>query len=239
MRLNILVSGVISILLFDVHVAYSLCHEGDEVECTAPNGCPGTKTCAGGHFAACQADESCGIGADDLLTVSNAEAGQDVGMLFDGMTGRIAFNDLRINGVADSSGNFTQNVGDIRSNPAGNGVAAFSKHRAPTWISANWTKFMDRPTDQLEGVVGFPVTIWVVAGPFNQQSRNAALAAVGANSIYGQERVGLQEISIDIIDATNNPNASKYLAFSDEIRGITNDIGKNGGQINIYWVQTV
>src|SRR4051812_479634 len=85
-----------ALLMTNARFVYAACMEGAVVNCTASNGCPGTKECAGGRFTECEAPDSCGIGENDFLTIFNTEGGQDASALFDGKTGPNAFNDQRI-----------------------------------------------------------------------------------------------------------------------------------------------
>jgi Peptidase M66 len=94
-------------------------------------------------------------------------------------------------------------------------------------------------------VIGIPVTVWIVKGPFAEQRQHAIEACIRTSAIWHNERMGVIFTPFKIIDATADPQAPSHYAFPNGDAGdvvwkpLRDDIGFVAGQLNIYWVDTV
>jgi hypothetical protein len=124
----------------------------------------------------------------------------------------------------------------------GNGeVVAFTELRPVGVLTpANWTNSADSFNLRFGNKITIGLKIWIVYGPFAAQ-RSKALSAVAATvTRWNNERMGVEFSSVQIADATANPNASSYYAFNCTQRSnLQRDIGADAGMVNAYFVDTV
>ncbi|MCC7216073.1 MAG: hypothetical protein IT517_04820 [Burkholderiales bacterium] len=130
---------------------------------------------------------------------------------------------------------------------SGSGEAvAFGVDRPPTVRPVTWAT---RLADQLV-IVPFaplpeiPVTIWVVAGPWATTQQAALTFWQTAQLYFGNERLGVRMSALEIVDATANPNASAWAAFTcgnanANVAALQGAIGARAGRINVYVVGLV
>lgn len=132
-------------------------------------------------------------------------------------------------------------VGNVSSGTS-NEVIAYTKNR-PVQLhqNANWTNSNnDNVEVAMQDVIRIPVKVWIVRGPFNAQKQLALDAYATTQSIWEDERMGVEFESFTIEDATGNTNAASYHDFScADKANMENDIGKTAGMINIYYVNRV
>ena len=172
---------------------------------------------------------------DDTVTTSNRANGQDAGILVDGNTSSGFSNDITRSGPADLFG-----VGDLTAG-AGGEIVGFTNLR-PVAIKENvaWTNGDDDETLAFSNKILIPVTVWIVKGPFNTSRTNAINMCITTSNIWDSERMGIAFAPFQIVDATGNPDASRYFDFDCSMKnGIEADIGKTNGRINVYVVETV
>jgi hypothetical protein len=174
----------------------------------------------------------------DLVQLTNTSEGEH-GLFVDGdycSTG--PDNDRRV--VSNTP---TVELGRMKDRGTTNGVVAFTRRRAVTVVSPeSWDGCNGSVTLplQYQAEIPVPVTIWIVRGSFFSQAFRAVDALVTTTSIWQTERMGVRFGAIRIVDATADPDASRYAAFTCANRfGLESDIGKDEGRINIYYVNTV
>lgn len=137
----------------------------------------------------------------------------------------------------------TVDLGRMKDRWTTSGVVAFTRRRAVTIVSPeSWDGCMGRVTVplQYQDEIPVPVTIWIVRGSFLSQVFRAVDALVTTTSIWQTERMGVRFGAIRIVNATADPDAPRYAAFTCANRfRLEADIGKDEGRINIYYVNTV
>ena len=92
--------------------------------------------------------------------------------------------------------------------------------------------------------IDVPVTIWVLATPFATQQQAALTLFQTAQALYGAERVGVRMSALEIVDATVNPAASSWSAFTcgannANVAALQAAVGARPGRINVYLVPLV
>lgn len=178
-------------------------------------------------------------GCTDTIAVING-SGQPVGLLVDGQNGSNQLNDQ-----AFTSGASPINVGDLSLSTQSNEVTGFTNDRPPKYLSTTWTSGSDTFNLDFRPVIGIPVTVWIVKGPFAEQRQHAIEACIRTSAIWRNERMGVIFTPFQIIDATGDPEAPAHYAFPNGDVGdsvwkpLRDDIGFVPGQLNIYWVDTV
>lgn len=180
------------------------------------------------------------VGCEDEVHLANT-SGQENGLLVDGRDGSGDFND-RVFKSADA----VIGVGVLQEGTS-NEVVAFTNLRPPAIDVTNyWTKssWWNLGGDDLylnyQNQIKVPVTVWIVKGPFDTQRTRAIDACITTTNIWRSERMGLGFSPFEIIDATDDSEASDYYTFTcSKQSGIQNDIGQTTGRINIYYVGTV
>lgn len=178
-------------------------------------------------------------GCSDTVNISNG-SGQPAGLLVDGQDSGGPFSDRSFITTAASIG-----VGELSAAPQSNEVIGFTNARPPKYLSTPWTGGGDAFNLAFKPVIGIPVTVWIVKGPFADQRQHAIEACIRTSAIWHNERMGVIFTPFDIIDATADPQASAHYAFPDGDVGdvvwkpLRDDIGFVAGRLNIYWVETV
>ena len=139
----------------------------------------------------------------------------------------------------------TDNVNIGTRSGAGEAIA-FSRDRPVALQSALWATAFGNQTVNVPfaNVFATAVTIWVVAGPFATTQQTALTLWQTAQQIFGDERLGVQLSPLEIVDATSNPKAGSYAAFTcglgnANVTSIAADIGARVGRINVYLVGLV
>lgn len=172
-----------------------------------------------------------GCGAD-YVELSNASTGEK-GILVDGQEG--TFQNDKTLWSTDTKflvGKFTTGPGE---------VVAFGNAR-PVAISTpfNWTGGKDTVNLAFSPRITLPVTVWIVQGPFIQQRDLAVDHWLTTSNIWVNERMGVSLNLFQIINATGDPDAPRFVAFDCSMQAaIQTDIGRTAGRINVYWVNTV
>ncbi|WP_160114508.1 M66 family metalloprotease [Aquimarina sp. AU474] len=171
----------------------------------------------------------------DLININNASS-NEVGLLVDGLKGGAQVNDVTytVNGPIQNVGIFTA--------PGSNGeIFGFNTDRPVAIIDPmNWTANRDEPNLNFNNIIQIPVKVWIVKGNFNTQRALAISHCVYTANVWSTERMGVQFSPFEIVDATGDPDAPTYYNFDCSLKsGIENDIGKDAGKINIYYVETV
>lgn len=171
-------------------------------------------------------------GCGDLVQLSNSAGGEN-GILVDGQEGNTFQNDKTL-WSTDSKflvGKFSASGGE---------VTAFTNQRPVAFSTVNWTNSDETANVAFAPRIQIPVTVWIVQGPFAAQRDLAIDHCIQTSAIWGSERMGVDFSPFQIIDATNDPQAVNYRAFTCASQaGIQADIGRTAGRINIYWVNTV
>jgi len=185
---------------------------------------------------------------NDIVNVRNG-SGNAIGLMVDGQDVAGSVNDS-----AHISTNTAIDVGELSLSSQTNEVVGFANDSPPKYLSTPWTNSSDNFYLEFRPKIRIPVTVWIVKGPFagqNGQRQHAIDARIRTSDIWRNEHMGVTfSSSFNIIDATGDPDASKYYAISleDDPAGIDkskvwkplqNDIGFKSGQLNIYWVDTV
>jgi hypothetical protein len=121
----------------------------------------------------------------------------------------------------------------------------FSEHRPVALQPVAWTTAAGDQTVSVPfaGELDTPITIWVVAGPYTSTQQTALTLWQTAQQIYWNERLGVK-ITPEIVDATANPKASSWSAFTcgtgnANVAAIQGDIGVRAGRMNVYLVGMV
>ena len=125
-------------------------------------------------------------------------------------------------------------------------VVAFGVDRPPTVRPATWATTL---ADQVVSVpfaplAAIPVTIWVVAGPYATTQQTALTFWQTAQLYFTAERLGVRMSALEIVDATANPNAAAWGAFTcgnanANVAALQSAIGLRAGRINVYLVGLV
>jgi hypothetical protein len=161
--------------------------------------------------------------------------GMEDGFLVDGTTSGAAHVDDRITGSDGSS----ITVGPY--DAGGGDVIAFTVGHAPTLQTpVTWTPGDDRVTMAFEPKYRPRFQNWIVQGPFAAASTRAINACIRTSQIWRDERQGTSFAAFGITDATADPEAGTYTAFTCALAaGIRTDIGFDATAVNVYWVNTV
>ncbi len=172
----------------------------------------------------------------DLVRVTGG-SGDAAGFLIDGFRSGSPLNDFAV--VSDQ---LLVEVGIVDATTAGNNeVVAFSRARRPSIQPAAWSAGVDTVGVTLEGPLEVDLTVWMVQGPFSSQSTRALNAVNTTRSIWNLERAGIVIDSVEVIDATEDPDATQLLQLTlcNSKDDLENLIGKKEGTINLYYVETV
>lgn len=170
----------------------------------------------------------------DTVSLSNA-SGNEHGLLVDGQG-----NSGQINDAGFVSSDPSIGVGNLDAGGS-NEVLAFTNRRPVAFRgSVAWSNGTDDIAVAFQNEIAIPVTVWIVRGPFNTQRDRAIDACITTTAIWQSERMGVRFQPFEIVDATADPDAPNYFAFTCSMRaGIQNDIGRTTGRINVYYVDTV
>jgi len=167
-------------------------------------------------------------------------SGQAVGLMVDGQDSSGVVNDRGFVSSASAIG-----VGTLNLATQSNEVVGFTNDRPPKYLNTPWTSNRDNFNLDFRPVIGIPVTVWIVKGPFADQRQHAIEACIRTSAIWHNERMGVIFTPFTIIDATADPEAPAHYAFPNGDLGdvvwkpLRDDIGFVAGQLNIYWVDTV
>ncbi len=158
-----------------------------------------------------------------------------VGFLLDGVAGGAFQNDLPfapVDSIAE--------VGAFRGILPGE-VVAFAPERAPLIHPVTWSDGPDSIEVELPEPVKVDLAVWIVKGPFAEQAAWAGEALERTRLIWAAERYGIEIDSVEVIDATQDSDASQFFDFSgcSERGNAQNRIGARAGRINIYYVERV
>ena len=158
-----------------------------------------------------------------------------IGLLVDGVSAGSLQNDLPF--VAQQS---PVDIGAFRGILDGE-VVGFGNGRAPAIQSARWTDDADLIELILPDPVVVDLAIWIVHGPFAEQAAWADQAVERTRVIWEAERYGVEIGNVEVIDATANPEASRFFEFNGcgERANAQTAIGRRQGSINIYYVERV
>jgi hypothetical protein len=178
-------------------------------------------------------------GCNDTINVTNG-SGQPVGLMADGQDSSGIVNDRSYISTATAI-----NIGALSLSTQSNEVIGFTNDRPPKYLNTPWTSKSDNFNLDFRPVIGIPVTVWIVKGPFADQRQHAIEACIRTSAIWHSERMGVTFTPFTIIDATGDPDAPAHYAFPNGDLGdvvwkpLRDDIGFVAGQLNIYWVDTV
>ncbi|MCC7202006.1 MAG: hypothetical protein IT393_04990 [Nitrospirae bacterium] len=100
-----------------------------------------------------------------------------------------------------------------------------------------WTKNNDKiQVDLTPDILKEKMTLWIIKGPFNDNSRLAAGQVALANQLYDTMNCG---IGFEINGQPNDKTGLQYADFLDaDCRDMT-QIGFTPGQLNVYYVETI
>jgi hypothetical protein len=180
------------------------------------------------------------VAAFDAVSMANVSGtGGEIGVLVDGLrTGEI------LNDFAVTTTSALAEVGALKSSGAGGNdeIVIFAPERRPALLShVDWTPGADTIEATLEAPLEVDVVVWVVKGPFVDQSARARSAIARTEGIWNTEKAGILIDSVEVVDATGNAKASEYhdLTLCNSKSGLESDIGFTEGKINVYYVGTV
>lgn len=177
------------------------------------------------------------VAEPDVVVAENALLDPDagsLGLLADGLGATGFRNDVAVVSPAPT--------GEVilESSEPSNEVVVFQRGRAPALVtSVPWSDGVDTVTVELDEPTRVPVTVWVVAGDFDSIAALAEAAFMEARNIFREERAGLDLTDLEIVDATEDSDASRYDRYPFEGSDISSDIGQRDGRINVYGVGTV
>ncbi len=175
------------------------------------------------------------VEAFDAVRVANGNG--EAGLLVDGFQGGSVLNDW----VVRSDQPIVE-VGVVDAAAFGrNEVVVFAPARRPALSAAAWSSQVDTVDVVLEAPLEIDLTIWIVRGPFGSQSARALDAVQTTRTIWTDERAGIVIDSVEVIDATGDPDAAQLLrpTLCNSKDDLENLIGKTDGTINVYYVETV
>lgn len=177
------------------------------------------------------------VAEPDVVLVENAfndPAAGPLGLLADGLGATGFRNDVPVVFPAPS--------GEVILGRAeqSNEVVVFQRGRAPALLApAPWSDGVDTVTVALGEPIRIPITVWVVVGPFDGVAAMAEAAIMDARELFREERAGLDLTDLEIVDSTEDPDASEYEHYPFEGSDISGDIGRRDGRINVYGVGSV
>ena len=92
--------------------------------------------------------------------------------------------------------------------------------------------------------IDVPITIWVLAAPYATHQNTALILWQTAHALFANERVGIRMDAVEIVDATQNPNAAAWSAFAcganfANVAAMQAAIGARPDRINVYLVNLV
>jgi len=173
----------------------------------------------------------------DLVALAHMPGGP-AGLLIDGFGSGEYLNDVAVVAAGD-----TAPVGIFRSMPGGNDeILVFGPDRRPAMLRpAPWTAGIDTLIVVLEEPIALDLTVWIVKGPFDSQSARARAAIDTTLSIWADQNAGLAFDSVEVVDATGDPDASRFfeLTLCNSQSGLESLIGRRTGRLNVYYVGTV
>ena len=172
--------------------------------------------------------------SNDTVTVSGGDGSED-GVLSTGtMAGSLLVDDRST--APDGS---TISVGPYDAPPGK--VIAYTVGHAPTERTpVAWSPAGDAVNFSYDPKYRVRFHIWVVQGPFADGQRKAINACIRTSQIWKDERQGTSFSAFDFTDATANPKAGNYTAFTcGKASSIKTDIGFDPNAVNVYWVNTV
>ena len=170
---------------------------------------------------------------DDVIQFTNGGTGAS-GVLVDGKQEGKIRNDMVFTGAAGADIAFKNVVPSKRSNE----VIAFAQNRPPVLVeNVGWTKRLDSIPVAFPDEYGIEVKFWIVEGPFTTQ-RDRVLIEIGVmNSLFSDQRLGLQISSATIADATMDPEAGNFRTMGCGLASaIKTQIGFDASAINVYYV---
>jgi len=159
----------------------------------------------------------------------------EAGLLLDGTSDGVFVNDAVIRGQAGTAvaaGNFASGRGEI---------IAFAA-QAPPALQADvaWSDARDTIEVRFQQELQIPVYTWIVRGPFQGQRTVASNAAVLTSQIWADERQGISFRTFEIRDATAEPSAPDFYAFTcGKAANMKAQIGYDPAGVNVYYVDTV
>lgn len=178
-----------------------------------------------------------GSSSNDYIQCTNT-SGVEIGCLVDGKVKNSNHNDDKYTSSTDG---FSV---DKYVSGSSNEVIAYTENRPVTLVeNVPWATAADTVDVDFADEMLFDVTIWVVYAPngdFAAQETKILNDVLTTSTYFQAERLGVDFGNVTIIDATNDPDASNYYAFTCSLQnGIKTDIGNVAGEINIYYTQTV
>jgi hypothetical protein len=176
----------------------------------------------------------CGGGGGDTVQATGG-GGMEDGVLADGTVSGTAHVYDRATGADGSQisvGPFDAGGGD---------VVAYTVGHAPTLQTpVTWSPSDDHVAFAFDPKFKVRFQNWIVQGPFADGSTRAINACIRTSQIWHDERQGTGFSAFGITDATTDPQAATYTAFSCSLAsGIKTDIGFDANAVNVYWVNTV
>ena len=175
-------------------------------------------------------------GCGDHVTVNGGD-GAEVGILVDGTASGTAHNDDRFTGAAATA----ITVGPYDASPGE--VVGYTSGHAPTILTpVTWTSGDDNPSVAMDPRYKVKFRIWVLKGPFADGQTKAIDACIRTSQIWRDERQGTGFSQFEITDATADPDAATFLAFTCSgatSNDISTKIGFDAAAVNVYWVNTV
>jgi hypothetical protein len=183
--------------------------------------------------------------AGDLIELQNA-ATEEVGALVDGSRGSLRVNDARylklnLGGFFDAAFPVIP-LDEIEFDATRNEIIAFARRRPPVLVpDVPWTPFSDRVDVAFDDELRIPIQIWIVQGPFGDQRLRAAEASLATGMAWLNERTGIAFSTVEITDATTDPDVEPFLDFNctNDGQAIKTLIGYVPDRLNIYYVNRV
>lgn len=170
----------------------------------------------------------------DTVAVSGGD-GAENGLLLDGTQAGSFHNDDRATGPDGAS----ITVGPYDAGPGE--IIAYTSGHAPTLNTpVPWTSGNEAVSFSFDPKYRVKFKNWIVNGPFANGQTKAVNACIRTSQIWRDERQGTGFSAFEITDATTDPQAPNYTAFTCSLAAsIKNDIGFDPNAVNVYWVNTV
>jgi len=171
----------------------------------------------------------------DAVHISSHVTGS-FGLTVDGQRSSGTFNDYAV-----VSPQATATLGVVVGPPSNAQVVVYAADGRTATAQARWTPGVDTLDIALEPALVLDATLWIVRGPFADQRGRALSAVQSTRTIWSGERAGLVLDSVEVVDATADPDAGdfRHLTLCQSKGDLEARIGHRPGRLNIYYVETV
>ena len=174
----------------------------------------------------------------DVVVITNG-SGNENGILVSAQGSSGALSDKPFTSTTN-----TINVGQLTAAASRNEVIAFTNSRPVALTPATWMPGSDTMDLQFADEIKISITVWILKGPFADQSQAAKNRCIDVAAMWRSERMGIAfaEGGCDIRDATSNTEISQFMTFkcdNDKLNDLQQAIGRTPNRINMYVVDLV